>query len=391
MVPEGWSRRPISEVCESIIDCVNKTASVVDYQTPYKMIRTSNVREGKVDTVNVRHVTKETYLKWIRRGAPKTGDIIFTREAPVGEAGVLEEDDGVFLGQRTMMYRVDSKIASNYFVFYSLQSEFCQKQIDNFSNGGTVGHLRVPDCGEIVVNLPPLPEQKKIAQILATWDKAIATTEQLLANSQQQKKALMQQLLTGKKRLLDENGKPFSGDWRKFELGKLLDYKQPTPYLVSSTKYSDEHKTPVLTAGKTFLLGYTDEETGIFEEQLPVIIFDDFTTASKYVDFSFKAKSSAMKILIPKESVSARYVYEAMQMINYPVGGHQRHWISIYSNLVIKMPEEEELTKITELFLKADQDINLLKAKVAHLKDEKKSLMQQLLTGKRRVKLSEEA
>src|SRR5690554_2568135 len=157
MVPEGWVRKPIKEACQSIIDCVNKTAPTVDYMTPFKMIRTTNVRNGRIDTNDVKYADEETYLQWIRRGAPKKGDIIFTREAPVGEAGVLEHEEGVFLGQRTVMYRTDSRKADNYFVFYSLQSTFCQRQIENLSNGGTVAHVRVPDCGEIILNMPPLP------------------------------------------------------------------------------------------------------------------------------------------------------------------------------------------------------------------------------------------
>ncbi len=150
MVPNGWKRVPIKYACESIIDCVNKTAPVVDYKTRFKMIRTTNVRNGRVDTSDVRYVTEETYLQWIRRGAPKRGDIIFTREAPAGEVGVLEDADGVFLGQRTMMYRAAQNKANNYYLFYSLSSQFCQKQIEDLSNGGTVAHMRVPDCGEIL-------------------------------------------------------------------------------------------------------------------------------------------------------------------------------------------------------------------------------------------------
>lgn len=185
MVPKGWKRVPIKDVCESIIDCVNKTAPVVDYETPFKMIRTTNVRNGRVNTEDVRYVTEDTYLQWVRRGKPQVGDIIFTREAPVGEAGVLQDAEGIFLGQRTMMYRADTCLSDNYFLFYSLSSPFCQKQIEDFSNGGTVAHMRVPDCGEILINLPPFLEQKKIAQILSTWDKAISVTEKLLTNSQQ--------------------------------------------------------------------------------------------------------------------------------------------------------------------------------------------------------------
>lgn len=197
--------------------------------------------------------------------------------------------------------------------------------------------------------------------------------------------------MTGKKRLVNpETGKAFEGDWKKVELGKLLDYKQPTPYLVKSTEYSNEYPTPVLTAGKTFILGYSNEDFGIFREELPAIIFDDFTTASKFVDFPFKAKSSAMKILIAKDGVSIKYVYEAMQVLNYPVGGHQRHWISIFANLVIGLPEPEEQQKIASVLTAADKEIEVLVAKLAHFTQEKKALMQQLLTGKRRVKVDQE-
>ncbi|WP_278354579.1 restriction endonuclease subunit S, partial [Idiomarina abyssalis] len=164
MVPEGWERVLIKDACESIIDCVNKTAPTVDYETPFKMIRTTNVRNGRVNTKDVRYVTEDTYLQWVRRGRPKNGDIIFTREAPVGEVGILESAEGVFLGQRTMMYRAHPDFANNYYLFYFLSSSYCQKQIDDLSNGGTVAHMRVPDCSEILVNLPPILEQKKIAQ-----------------------------------------------------------------------------------------------------------------------------------------------------------------------------------------------------------------------------------
>jgi type I restriction enzyme S subunit len=244
------------------------------------------------------------------------------------------------------------------------------------------------DLNAVSVLLPPQLEQKKIAQVLSTWDKAIDTTEKTLLNSQQQKKVLMQQLLTGKRRLLDKDGSRFSGDWRRVELGLLLDYKQPTPFLVDSTDYSDAYEVPVLTAGKTFVLGYTNEDYGVYSENLPAIIFDDFTTASKFVDFPFKAKSSAMKILTAKPGVSIKYVFEAMQMLKFGVGGHQRHWISLYSNLVIPMPEEEEQWKIAEVLTTADREIDAIGKKLDALKLEKMALMQQLLTGKRRLSLS---
>lgn len=260
------------------------------------------------------------------------------------------------------------------------------KQIRSASNSAGQSNLSGALVKLIKVPVPPLPEQKKIAQILSTWDQAITATERLLENSQQRKKGLMQQLLTGKKRLPG-----FEGEWKKIELGKALKYQQPTPYLVKSTEYSDDFTTPVLTAGKTFLLGYTDEEFGIYRDELPVIIFDDFTTASRFVDFPFKAKSSAMKMLTANNGYSARYVFEAMQLIQFAVGGHQRHWISVFSNLVIPCPSLEEQQAISEVIRTADREISALQDRLSRMRQEKKALMQQLLTGKRRVKVSADA
>ena len=109
-------------------------------------------------------------------------------------------------------------------------------------------------------------------------------------------------------------------EYKEYEFGELLYYEQPTPYIVESTDYNDAYETPVLTAGKSFILGYTDEKEGIYD-QLPVIIFDDFTTASQYVNLKFKVKSSAMKILTPvTELVLPKYIYYRMQIIA-PISG----------------------------------------------------------------------
>lgn len=130
--------------------------------------------------------------------------------------------------------------------------------------------------------------------------------------------------------------------WPMVELGDVLEYEQPTNYLVKSTNYKNEYKTPVLTAGKSFLLGYTNETNGIFPvENLPVIIFDDFTTATKFVDFPFKVKSSAMKILKAKENVNIKYVFNVMQKINFDASQHKRYWISQYSKIKIPLPPIE--------------------------------------------------
>lgn len=224
-----------------------------------------------------------------------------------------------------------------------------------------------------------IAEQTAIANLLSTWDRAIELNTQLIVQKELQKKWLMQQLLTGKKRL-----KGFSGKWEDTELSALLEYEQPTKYLVKDTLYNDSYSTPVLTAGKTFILGYTNEVDGICTD-IPVLIFDDFTTALKYVDFPFKAKSSAMKLLRPKPNVNLKFVYESIQMINYVVGGHERHWISKFAYLTIPCPSLQEQTAIANLLQAADSEIQLLQTKKNNLAIQKKGLMQILLTGKKRL------
>lgn len=147
------------------------------------------------------------------------------------------------------------------------------------------------------------------------------------------------------------NGVPFK------KLDEILDYEQPTQYIVKSTKYDDSYKTPVLTAGQTFILGYTNEDSGIYKADniAPTIIFDDFTTSFHWVNFDFKVKSSAMKMLRPKSTFngSFRYVFYAMECINFEAVNHTRHWISKYSQFEIPLPPppiQEEIVKILDRF-----------------------------------------
>lgn len=166
--------------------------------------------------------------------------------------------------------------------------------------------------------------------------------------------------------------------WTPKELGDCLHYLQPTQYLVSSTAYSDNYQIPVVTAGKTFILGYSNETHGVFKQPLPVIIFDDFTTASQFVNFPFKAKSSAMKILLAKKNSNIKFVYESMQGIEYEVGAHGRHWISAYSKIVLAVPELIEQQRIADCLNSLDELIAAQARKVEALKTHKKGLMQQL-------------
>ena len=129
-----------------------------------------------------------------------------------------------------------------------------------------------------------------------------------------------QRLLTGKTRL-----PKFGGEWETKRIGDLLTYERPDRYIVQHGKYVERGDVPVLTANKSFVLGYTNETFGVCVD-FPVIIFDDFTADCKYVTFPFKVKSSAIKLLRPKNGVDLRYMFELMQLIDFPVSDHRRYY-----------------------------------------------------------------
>ena len=153
-------------------------------------------------------------------------------------------------------------------------------------------------------------------------------------------------------------------EWKKLEC--LLDYEQPSKYIVKSTEYADEYDTPVLTAGQTFILGYTNEKDNIYvaNKNNPVIIFDDFTAGNHWVDFNFKVKSSAMKMLKPKEGVNLRYCYHFIQTIKVDTTEHKRLWISKYSQIQIPIPSIETQEKIVETLDKFTNYVTELQAEL---------------------------
>ena len=155
----SWDERRISDVCELVVDCVNRTAPVVDHATDFRMIRTTNVKAGIVNLDEVRYVTADTYARWNRRATPRRGDVLLTREAPVGEAGIIQSDENVFLGQRLMLYRVDKTQLTPDYLLAELRGPFVQSQLNQNAAGSTVKHLPLPACREFLVRTPPIEAQ----------------------------------------------------------------------------------------------------------------------------------------------------------------------------------------------------------------------------------------
>ena len=190
-----WKAVAIAEVCDLIVDCVNKTAPLVDELTQYKMLRTTNVKGGRIDREDCRRVSKDTFVKWTRRADVRRGDVILTREAPIGEVGYVDFNDTVFLGQRLMQYRTNPMLLEPRFLLYSFLSNNLQNQFGaHEGSGSTVSHIRVGDCSKFELSLPLLPEQHHIATCLSTLDTLITAETQKLETLKTHKRGLMQQL-----------------------------------------------------------------------------------------------------------------------------------------------------------------------------------------------------
>lgn len=183
------------------------------------------------------------------------------------------------------------------------------------------------------------------------------------------------------------------GKLTEYELGELLSYEQPTQYIVNSTDYNDKYDIPVLTAGKSFVLGYTNEKNGVYNS-LPVIIFDDFTTASQFVNFPFKVKSSAMKILTANtELVNPKFIYYRMQIIHFDAGTHKRYWIQQYSKIKVAVPplseQERIVAHIEELFSQLDSGVETLKKTKQQLEVYRQAVLKEAFDRAKRNKTVE--
>lgn len=247
-------------------------------------------------------------------------------------------------------------------------------KLDDFITGSAQPKLSQDNLNKIPIALPPLQEQKRIVKELNHWFSLVDCIEcnkdDLQNTIKQTKSKILDLAIHGKLVPQDPTDEPASkllkrispkaeitcdnghyqklpDGWAVCQLDSIVSYEQPTPYIVKSTDYDDTYTTPVLTAGKSFIIGHTNETNGIYEK-LPCIIFDDFTTDSKLVDFPFKVKSSAMKILQVKEDINIEYIAMFMSITRLIGDTHKRYWISEYSKIEIPIPPQNEQDRIVK-------------------------------------------
>ena len=369
-----WEKKKLGEVSFKITDGTHDTPKPTNEGIPF--LTAIHIKDGFVDYENCYYLPKSEHDLIYKRCNPEKGDLLIVNIGAGTAACALNTVEYEFSLKNVALVKPNKEIIYPNFL-EQIQRKNSAKIFIQLTSGGAQPFLSLNEIGKIKIMLPTLPEQTKIANFLTAVDDKLTQLKKKKSLLEQYKKGVMQKLFSQELRFKDENGKDFA-EWEEVNLGKCLDYEQPTNYLVSSTEYNDKFKTPVVTAGKTFILGYTNETAGIFDKNLPVIIFDDFTTATQFVNFPFKAKSSAMKILKPKAGNNIKFIYEALQMINYEIGGHGRHWISVFAEMNIFIPTLPEQTKIANFISAIDDKINHCVVQIEKMEGWKKGLLQQM-------------
>lgn len=235
--PLEWKAPRLSEVSTLITNGFVGTATPFYTDiTGVPYLYGTNVRANKLETNEIRYVTREFHTAQSKT-ALKAGDLLTVQSGHIGETAVVTDQFHGANCHALIVTRLKQEKADPHYLCFYVNSEIGRARMKGLEVGSTILHINTKDLKKFRVLLPSLPEQKKIAQILSTWDKAISVTEKLLTNSQRQKKALMQQLLTGNKRLLDENEVRFNGKWEKKLLSDVADVYQPKT--ISQSMMSD--------------------------------------------------------------------------------------------------------------------------------------------------------
>ena len=365
-MPDGWVWTTLGEIAESNIGLTYKPSDVSEIGIP--VYRSNNIQDRKICLDNLVRVQSTILPKQYLN----EGDLLICARNGsrnlVGKCALITElceptSFGAFMAVCRSIF--------NPWIYFVLNSNYFNQYL-NDSNSTAINQVTQKMLLSFLIPLPPIKQQKRIVTEVKNWFSVIDGIEKgkdyIVELISQTKSKILNMAIHGKLVPQDPADEPaiellkrvnpnaeitsdnehypqLPNNWVLCKLEDIVDYEQPTLYIVTSTEYKDTFATPVLTAGKSFIIGRTNETKGVFSN-LPCIIFDDFTTDSKYVDFPFKVKSSAMKILKVKDEILPKYVAMFMSITRLVGKTHKRYWISEYSKIQIPIPPKEEQKRI---------------------------------------------
>lgn len=367
----AWEQRKLKNEVEFFHGLTYKPSDRQDKGT--LVLRSSNIQNNQIvdadnvyvnsAMVNSDNVELDDIIVVVRNGS---------RDLIGKHAQVIENMPHTVIGA----FMTGIRSEHNDFINALLSTDKFQNEL--YKNmGATINQITGYMFANMKFSFPVVKEQDAIGALIKLFDKLLALQQRKLRYLKCLTKALRQQMFVKR-----EHQQPqlrfakFNRRWNVCKIEELLDYKRPDKYIVKNTNYSDSG-TPVLTANKSFILGYSTENN--IYNKLPVIIFDDFTLENKFVDFPFLVKSSAIKILLAKKHFSTRFIYELLQHTSFINEGHARHYISVVQKTKVSIPTKvEEQNKIADNFSKIEKLCKFQQNKIDELTSLKKSLLQKI-------------
>ena len=384
-VPSSWEWCKLGDLVSFLGGFAYKSNTYVS-SSDWQVIRIGNIKNDNLILDSQPVFVSEEIGNSTRKYLIKTNDILFSMTGTKGKRDyffsvvVPELNRNLLLNQRVGCLRKISKDIDIYFLCLVLKGQYVLDAIFSTETGNvSQGNIGSESTLNLNIALPPLPEQKRVVKEVKRWFALIDEIEQGKTDLQtiikQTQSKILDLAIHGKLVRQDPNDEPATellkrinpkaeitcdnghyqnlpSGWAICKLEDITNYEQPTAYIVDSTDYDDNYPIPVLTAGKSFIIGYTNETDGIYSN-LPCIIFDDFTTDSKLVNFPFKVKSSAMKILQVRTGLEIEYVSMFMSVTRLIGDTHKRYWISEYSKLEIPIPPLAEQKRIVDAVRKS--------------------------------------
>ena len=399
-IPSNWNEKSIEDVTD-YVDYRWKTPKKVE--SGVFLITARNIKDGRIDyKASKEYISKEDYDEVMRRGIPKVGDVLITTEAPLGNVAQID-DANIALAQRIIKYRGKLNILDNDYLKFYLSSDIFQSELIKKSTGSTVKGIKGTVLHKMKIIFPPLKEQEKIAEILSTWDLAIEKQEQLIENKKEFKKGLMQRLLSGEVRF-----KEFNDKWKIVSLGSVFDRVTDKNNVGSQNVLTISAQNGLVNQEDYFnksvsskdLSGYYLLKKGDFAYNksysngypLGAIkrlnYYDEGVVSPLYI--CFRAKEKISTCFYEQYFESGFLNKEIFKIAQEGARNHGLLNVSVtefFKDIKIAKPSLEEQNKIAEVLMKADKEIELLQKELEVLNNQKKGLMQRLLTGEVRVKV----
>ncbi len=367
-IPDGWEMISLESV--SIITMGQSPSSKYYNETgegiPLIQGNADIIDGNTIERIFTTEITKESIK----------GDIILTVRAPVGDIGIVNSQH-ICIGRGVCSIKSNKKSLQQYLFFFL---SYFKPKWKAYEQGSTFTAISSKDVRKLPLLLPPLPEQKRIVAVLETWDKYLELLDKKIKVKKKIKKGLMQRLLSGEVRLPG-----FSGEWKKKSFNKIFDVLTK-PRGLKSSEYGKSGIPIVDQSTDTLISGYTTREELAYpySEKEPVILFGDHSRVIKLIDFKATFANDGIKLFKQLKDVDLRWGYYTLLNYKVPETGYNRHF-KYLKGAHFYVPNQEEQSAIADILSTADEEIQTLEEKRKFIREQKKFLLNNLVTGKIRV------